>query len=685
MKKSLIEEELKEQMLDEAKRDIQKYELECPGDIDILSMKVNYYLLIGEKEQALNYARQGVRRLPLNGDMYFNLAYVYELLGDWINAFLNYQKAKVIYSYFKDEKEQILGLNELSDSMFQKYVEETKQITDCDETIQRNNMIIAINEWSQALYGFVERSFRSYNKIIGGYYRETLDRRRYVGVFKEQIQGYNPDDDDSMDVIHVKAEFLNVFEAEENNSVSINIKGIDASATDILLPIAVSKRNTTHVFDVNDEKYIVQQHAPKHFNYYRVKNDTVVWSSGKSYFGKPIPLKANPKKKRLVLSLFVDGLAQMILNGDEFEKNMPNTYRFFKKGTICTCAYNAAEWTHPSLANIITGLDTIHHMMFHNQLDTAMPEDTPTLAEYFQADGYYTAYLGGDWRMIPTCGHTRGYERFIYQHQKSGFRVNEVIPDALDHIEAFKETNQYCWISVGDLHDIADEDILPVVVHKNLDIKDQTYEEGGRTSAKQNFSPNKIKAYLAMAKYIDRWLQILFSYIEENYTDEEIVISLFADHGQGYFIQNERHFLGKERSNIAMMFRGSEATGIGKTDELISSKDYSSIMRKLARVSIQDVPADGHIPKVFGGNTEWEDVLTESIHPNDPYRATIFSKDVTFFFENGTLVQNDGRFELKDYKYWLENNLNQVIEDKMLSEKYLQKVMEHIAPILIYS
>ncbi|WP_147326020.1 hypothetical protein [Roseburia sp. AF42-8] len=45
----------------------------------------------------------------------------------------------------------------------------------------------------------------------------------------------------------------------------------------------------------------------------------------------PIPLGHNPKRRKLVLSFFVDGLAQEVINGPDFEKLMPNTYRFLKK------------------------------------------------------------------------------------------------------------------------------------------------------------------------------------------------------------------------------------------------------------------------------------------------------------------------------------------------------------------
>jgi hypothetical protein len=323
-------------------------------------------------------------------------------------------------------------------------------------------------------------------------------------------------------------------------------------------------------------------------------------------------------------------------------------------------------------------------MLFHNKLDGAMPLDVPTLPEYFQRDGYYTAKFCGNWRIIPAYGHARGYDRFVYQHQKAGFKVHEVISDAMDHLEAFKDVNKYLWISIGDLHDIADADDLPVDVQRDIPIELRTYEDKGATSAKQGYSINKTEQYIREAKHVDRWLHVLYSYIEENYKEEDVIISLFSDHGQGYLINREAHFLSKERSNIAFMFRGGEAEGKGRVQDIISASDYSSIMRTLAGVTLPEVPTDGILPELFGGGEKRAYALTESIHPKDPYQAVIFAECESFFFVNPAPVLNDGRFELSDYTYWLEDCEGNKIQNEDACKKYLDIILEHIAPLLLY-
>ncbi|MCM1157884.1 MAG: sulfatase-like hydrolase/transferase [Bacteroidales bacterium] len=666
---------------------VNQYEKECPDDIDLLSMKMSLHILGGGIEEAEALALQGVRRLPLNGDMYYNLAYIKEITEQWMDAYINYYKAGVLYSYGKDAKLEELQIREKTEEALNKFVEQANAFTEHEQFLEKEEQLTMLEMMERNQFGFSETAFRDYEQIVGKYYYESQYSRRFVGVFKDQFlskfsgKQYGHE---NMDVIHLKAEFLEAHEIEKGQMIHIADAKNIAGDTEYLVPIAGSEAVTVYTFEESGKRQTVVQHLPNHFNYYRVKNNTKFISSNKCYLGNPIPLRYDSSKKRLVLNIFVDGLAQCILQGEDFQQYMPYTYEYFKKGTICSRAYNTAEWTYPSIVNYVTGLDTTHHMLFHNTLDCAMPLDTPTLAEYFHKDGYYTANFSGNWRIIPAYGHARGYDRFVYQHQKVGFKVHEMIGDTLNHLEAFKEINQYLWICIGDLHDIADQDDLPADVQKDLPLELRTYESKGETSVKQSYSRNKAEMYIQEAKHIDRWLRYLYLFLEENYQEEEIVVSLFSDHGQGYLVQGDTHFLSKERSNVAFMFRGGIADGKGVVDEVVSASDYSNIMRKLAGVNGPEVPTDGRLPKVFGGNSEREYALTESIHPNDFYQAAIFAKEETFFFVNPSPVKDDGRFELAEYEYWLEDMEGNKIADDERCKAWLDIILKHIAPILVY-
>lgn len=670
----------------EGKKLMEEYEKIAPHDADLISMKIQYSLLEGDIEAALAFALQGTRRLPLNGEMYYNLAYIYEILGQWMEAYINYYKSTVLYCYVDEKKVDDLNIKEKIAEVLNKFVEDAKNFTSQEQFEERKKQLALLEELERNAFGFEEIAFRNYQQIVGKYYYENQYSKRFVGIFKDQFlsnfQGNQ--NGKNMDVVHLKAEFMEVQELEKGQTLKILYSENANGNAQFLVPIACENENTTHIFRTEEDEHAVIQYHPKHFNYYRVKNDTNITATDKSYLGRPIPLQYDASKKRLVLSIFVDGLAQSVLQGEGFEKYMPYTYKYFKDGTICSRAYNTAEWTYPSIANYVTGLDTTHHMLFHNILDCAMPLDTPTLAEYFHQEGYYTANFSGNWRIIPIYGHARGYDRFVYQHQKVGMKVHEVIADVLDHLETFKDTNQYLWLSIGDLHDIADCDDLPVGVQKNLPLDVRVHEDMGATSVKQSYSRNKTEMYIRDAGHVDRWLRYLYLFLEENFKDDEIIVSLFSDHGQGYLVEGDAHFLSKERSNVAFMFRGGMADGKGVVDEVISTSDYSKIMRKLAGINQPEVPTDGRLPEIFGGDAERDYALTESIHPKDFYQAVMFAKNETFFFVNPSPVENDGRFRLAEYDYWLEDNQRNRIQNDELCKKYLGIILEHIAPILIY-
>lgn len=669
--KEPIENLLNSMELQEAGELILQYEQIAPMDMDLITYKSLYFLYNGELEDALQFALLGVRRYPMNGDMYYNLAYVYELKNEPFLACENYYKAQYIYEYTQDKKSEELKIDIKISTLLD-------QIDLCAEKAKKEHNTSYINkvkffsERSKTCFGMHITAFRSMEQVIGRYHWINNSEKKYIGLYRVDFTDWV--ENRELDLIHCKGEFLSVTE-----DTSYQVTG---ACKEYLLPISTEEKNTFHHFLQDGQKYAVLQKQNKQFNYYRVKQNTVVASSGTSYYGKPIPLEHKPTRERLVLNIFVDGLSQEILNDDQFQSLMPYTYRFFQSGIICRQAYSAAEWTYPSLANYVTGLDTPGHMMFHNMLDGSLPEEVPTLAEYFHEAGYYTAQIISDWRCIPPYGHCRGYDRYLYQHPSLDAKGERIIADTLEHLDAFQDTDQFVWIGIGDLHDIADGFELPIGVQSRQELGERIFENIGPTSVKQSASTNKINAYKKTATHIDLLLNSLYTYIQDRYSENEVLVSLFADHGQGYLIPEGRPFMSKERTKVAFMFRGCSENKI--SDEIISTSDYISILCKLANIQMKKVPTQTNLPVTFGGNQEREYALSESLHPKDPYRAAFYAKDYTVYFKNNSPVGEDGRFELNDYSMVIEDKLGNTIQDEHLYKKYMDLILEHIAPLIIY-
>lgn len=658
--KALIQTSLENQDLEQAKMLIDQYKQENPYDMDIISMETIFELYSGNIDYALDHALEGVRRYPLNGDLYYNLGNIYEEKENWFWAWFAYGRAYVLYLYAKDEKVQQLGLIDLVQNCRALY-----------EAGPKDNSHASCEDVARNRFGFFEGGFTSRRKeqILGKYFWESATEKRYAGIYNYNVLTKNLDN--QLDISHFMGEFMKVTEGNEF--------WLDSDNVDILLPIAAENDGTIHLIVHGEEKYAVSQSCGKHFNYYRIPSASQIYSSEPVYYGRPIPLKHEPDKKKLVLNIFVDGLTQCILDGEDFRDIMPNTARFFGRGIVCTRAYSTAEWTYPSIATYVTGLDTTHHMLFHNMLEGRIPEETPTLAEYFQKKGYFTTIWNGDWRIIPTYGHARGYDSYIYHHSATEALVGELI----DHMEAFKETDQFIWVSMGGgIHGIADCSSMPNSVQNHLDIKNCVIEECGPTSVKQIFSENKKVKYKKISKRIDALLGVVYQYIENNYDNEDVLVTLFADHGQGYLVPEGKHFCSEERSRVAFMFKGGNIES-QLCNEVMSTSDYIKIMCSLADIEMEDIPIDGVLPKVFGGCGR-EYAISESIHPGDFYYAALYADDCVFYFENPYPIQDDGRFYLQEYKAELTDLLGRVLNDKKRYDNYLDIILKHIAPLCIY-
>lgn len=669
--KRQIEEQLQKMNLKTVSNMLDDYRNQYPFDRDLLSYQTIFHFYKGELESAFKYAKQGVRKFPTSGEMYYNLASIYEANDEVMNALKNYTIALYLYKYMKFENEEILHDIEQRISM----LEQTFYSLLDEDAVEEKDILL---QWYKqrlklSFFGKFENNTRSdENKLIGTEYWIDDDEKRYIGLYKAvrcKVVG-----EKNMDLIHAQGEFL-----KTDNGVSYMV---DGEAQEYLLPIASSEPMNTHVFEEKGKKYRILQRYDKHFNYYRVKNHVKISSDKLSYYGEPIALGHNPKRKKLVLNLFVDGLAQEVINGDNFEKLMPNTYRFFKKGMCCVNAYSCSEWTYPSLATYISGLDTLQHMMFHNNIDGELPKEVPTMAQYFKKAGYYTSKIDGDWRSIYSYGHARGTDQYVYQIQHMGARIEQEVFNAIEHLEAFKDTDQYLWLGIGDLHDVADALDLSVAVQSRLSLEECQFEEVGTTSVKQSSSENKSNTFRKVLTYIDMLLQSLYEYILRNYKEDEFLIGLFADHGQGYLVPEKGHFLSKERTKVAMMFRGDVQEGI--TEELISTADYLPIMCKLADIPLEDIEIAGRLPVTFGGMEEREYTITESIHPGDVYCVAINTKEATIYFNNGECTDGEGRFHLKNYNMYAIDRQGNLIEDKKLLRKYEAIILDRIQSNIIY-
>ncbi|OKZ85345.1 sulfatase-like hydrolase/transferase [Clostridium sp. 29_15] len=456
---------------------------------------------------------------------------------------------------------------------------------------------------------------------------------------------------------------------------------------DTVIPIMKIEEGSTIEIFINKEKYNFNSLLYNRFYYYKVKfGDEVLIKSNKNFIiGDIIKLKLNESKPKLILNIFIDGLSQKFIEKNKLEEIMPNTYKYFLDGAINNNCYSSGEWTYVSLASHFTGLSTVNHMVFHPNINTDNIKKLDLYTEIFKENGYNTAKIDGEWRCCPKVGYVKGMNRYVYQASIRGMHVNEVIDEAIEHIEAFKETNNFLWICIPDLHDIADEYETRLSTQIESDINVRVKNKTIGTSVRKKYDIGKIERYRIQLKRIDRYLKIIYDYINDNYKNDEVIVSIFSDHGQGYFIEDGKDMLEEERVKVPLMIKGKNISS-GQYDEMIQAYDMYRII--LNAIGIEDkFNNDANLPKYFAGNKERDYTISESIFPNETYKATINDKYYKFFFESEEKVTIDGRVKLRKYNIKLINKKNdedETLKEIDIAEKYSNIIIEHIKSRIIF-
>lgn len=653
---------------------IEQYETDIQDDSEIYLLKSLCSIGLNDIKKAVPEAEQAVKNMPYVANAHYNLGYMYESCGEWLKAYEQYSIAQGLVDggnlgqFNRDE------LDHFKNQLLNRISEELNQGTK-EELLEKQHFIdyIVIQEdvgWGvrKPLFHDLEREM-----ITSDYMDYPELQKMFLG-----IRGLPSVIDYAMGIQKNDT----ITEMTEIQRVSEEKKCFEVVAEhESYLPIIMDKPNSL-MFQLEDKQVDVSYVSPLQYVNFRIpKGHTVVNSENAKFrVGEIVPIVHDKKRKKLVLNIFVDGLSQTVL-GEDFEKVMPHTYKFFQSGMVCENAYTAGDWTFPSIASITTGQTIANHKMLHSKLLRKIDIDTPILFEYFKNAGYNTTKIGGNWRIAPNYGYARGMNRVFYQHMYEGYTADRVIAETEEQMHRMQETDQFIWMEIGELHLIADElNIAPL--QSEFMVWENEALEKKINSVKQNYDPTKRKYYLKQVEYIDRRLASLYQYIEEHYKEDEIVVSLFSDHGQGYLVKQDEDFLSDERTKIAFMMRGNDIKG--HTREIMSACDYSPIMCKLAGITYDYTNTDAHLPMAFGGSEEREFSVTESIHVGDPYQIVLNGKDFRFYLNGKENVTSECRVPLDEYETQLTDADGNVIQDNDKTAYYTKWCLKHVSSCVIY-
>ena len=670
--------EIEQLLLNEAYREawtaLSEYEVDFPLDADIDTYRFMCLSGVGETEAALQYACSAVQKQPYVADAHYNCGYAYQLCGKYFQAYEQYTVAKELAMGENPASFSIEELDGLLQQMLNMIMSRANN-GEIDDIEADKIWINYIANMDRINWGIRNPVFHDGTNMIAQIYNDyPILPEMYIGIYGMQS---------AYDYISRRLYTNTIMEEADIQRTYAKGKCVYIeSETACFIPIVMENMGKIKVQTEERTEEITYRSPLQYVNYKFPKGKIVLTSEDSEMrLGEIVPIVHDNKRKPLILNIFVDGLSQTVL-GNHLETVMPYTYRFCKKGMICTNAYTTSDWTFPSIASIVTGQTMVNHRMLHSKLLRKIDGQTPILFEYFKNAGYNTTKIGGNWRIAPNYGYARGMNRVHYQHMYQGFPIEKVVSEVQEQIHTMRGTDQFIWMEIGELHLIADEyNVAPLqeqfVIWENEDSK------GKINSVKQEYDETKKKYYLKQIEYVDRKLAGLYQYIEDNYSEDEIVVSLFADHGQGYLVHPEEDFFSEGRTKIAFMTRGGNLSGI--SNELISACDYTPVMCKLAGIEYCYDRTDASLPVTYGGLKEREFTVTESIHVGDPYQIILNGKDFIFYLKSLENVTSECRVPLDRYEIKLLDRDGNALMDEDRELIYTQWCLNHVGSCRIYN
>lgn len=582
----------------------------------IINALANVYVVKNDLDRAVKVIEHGILKHEFNADVNYNAGMIYFLCED-------YQKALYHFIWF-----QIL--NEKEKDIVEPYKEEIKESLGLNKYTEVADLVIWL---SRGIYiNFPGKSNDLNTNIIGDFFA-IQGKEYYVAHYVKNNESYFLN-------TQLRSIPVEVVPGRRVKEFKITCKGRQ------ILPIMPLSENQKIEFSYGED-YCNQQLDKLRYHYYTFEKEKDVSISSDSPFVVGHPISQNPfsEKPRLILNIFVDGLSQMFIEDEGLENIMPNTYSFFKKGTIFTNAYAAGEWTYVSLANYFTGNYTMNHRQFHPEFNSQVLKKLPIFPEIFEENGYFCAKIDGDWRSLPVQGYAKGMGRVLYHHGHFGSKTTDVISEALEHLYAFHEVNNFLWICLPDLHDIADESVEPISMQINTPIVNRTRSKTDEPTARKKFDTDKCIRYREGVKRIDMYLASLYHFINDHYCEDEYIVSLFSDHGQS-FLKETSNFLDVHRTHIPVMLRGKNIPE-GISSELIQSMDLFPMILHCMGIDEYSIRCEGKVAKHLGGKSERNYVFSESLFPNSPYRATFVDYECKVFLNHLGIARGTGVFRME--------------------------------------
>lgn len=378
-------------------------------------------------------------------------------------------------------------------------------------------------------------------------------------------------------------------------------------------------------------------------SFFRLEETTEISSAAGLLCTAPIVLKHSPKRCKVVLNVLLDGLCWRAIQEQDY-KLVPNLLEFFRQGVIFGNHYSVSEYTYPSVATIETGLYPQHSQIFNDKAYHTLNVEYKTISEQMHALGYYCVNIMGD-SAGSYNGTMRGYDRMIV-NCCGGTPLHIGVERAIDHLEAFSETDQFIFLHAGNPHLWSAHNYqLPLTTQTKLNLWQRSLKEEEETTS---VHLDKRDIYLHWNRQgiqaCDIHMARLFKYLMENYAEDEYLLTVYSDHGSPIY-DNSPYLLSEHQNSAAFMLRGHGVPQLGMVDELTSAVDIYPTLGKCLGFAADRI--DGNLPAAFGGRQRAYTVSMSMYSPS-PYTICLRTNEYECQAASRGCIDEDGRADLAD-------------------------------------
>lgn len=339
--------------------------------------------------------------------------------------------------------------------------------------------------------------------------------------------------------------------------------------------------------------------------------------------GSPIPdvrklVKQGGSSEEDVTVIFIDGLASKFFAEETISSLMPHTSRFFSGARSYENFVSCAEWTLPSVASIFTGQEPLFHNIWRPAQTEEFDQQKQILSEILSDAGYLTSMIGGNWRVAPGYGYTRGFDKYFYRRNTD---LDWSISQHIEVRETFKQRSHFSWISAHEIHAPWPKVVPPLSLQVDIPYSFLARENfpAGIKSPHEAKSELKETSYKLVLRELDTKLNRLYDYIIKKEELRPQTVILLSDHGQKYLTQ-EKSVLSGSKTRTPLMLRGA-----GIDEEIVPSYVQSSDIGRilLDSIGVENAEFSHAGPSRNFGGIHKGFTFSESIFPGKPYLCRI--------------------------------------------------------------